>query len=372
MDTSDPVDGAAVGKNKEDDDDAHENSPESAGLARGLARSAVPKGAGRVAVGRLPLNSGQVARSSRVATKARMAKIQRVAKVSDRASTGLDFVEATQDAAESSSSIQKESWKTRTSNLAGNLVKNTILGMAVFATYEEAIDRFEGADDDNDQRQDLELMDLKTTYSGERPVSSTRLSQHFAAGFCAGSVHAGLGSVIESFVGLVWQPLHHRFLSKGAAPVAASNAAKTNFFPNLLQHSVSHAVLFGSYETLKRMTMLALTNTNTTRQVDSKSSMIEEETEGFIDNQLVAVGLAGGTAGMLQQVANDITEQTTKALQQKRSGVVHGKEQQHMGNLLLESIRPPRYSARSLLMLSIPTSIGFVAFEYGREAVMGE
>lgn len=365
MDTSAPVDVGVEGRNKEDDE-SHENSPESAGLARGIARSAVPKGAGRVAVGRLPLNSGQVARGSRVATKARMAKIQRVAKVSDRASTGFDFVEAQLDAAESSSSVQKESWKTRASNFAGNLVKNTILGMAVFATYEEAIDRFEGGDDNKNQ-EDLELMG--PTGSGdtsERPVSSTRLSQHFAAGFCAGSVHAGLGSVIENFAGLIWQPLQHRFLSKGAAPVAASNAVKTAFFPNLLQHSTSHAVLFGSYETLKRMTMLALTNTNTTIQIDSTSS-IEEETDGFIDNQLVAVGLAGGMAGILQQVANDTTEQVTKVLQQKRSGL----EQQNVGNLFA-SIRPPRYSATTLLMLSIPTSIGFVAFEYGREAVLGE
>ena len=363
MDMSAPVDGGVEGRNKEDDE-SHENSPESAGLARGIARSAVPKGAGRVAVGRLPLNSGQVARGSRVATKARMAKIQRVAKVSDRASTGFDFVESQLDAAESSSSVQKESWKARASNFAGNLVKNTILGMAVFATYEEAIDRFEGGDD-NKNEEDLVLMGPTRT-TGERPVSSTRLSQHFAAGFCAGSAHAGLGSVIENFAGLIWQPLQHRFLSKGAAPVAASNAVKTAFFPNLLQHSTSHAVLFGSYETLKRMTMLALTNTNTTIQIDSTSS-IEEETEGFIDNQLVAVGLAGGMAGILQQVANDTTEQMTKVLQQKRSGV----EQQHVGNLIA-SIRPPRYSATTLLMLSIPTSIGFVAFEYGREAVLGE
>ena len=354
MGTSTPGDRGGMGRN-EQEDETRENSPESAGLARGLARSAVPKGAGRVAVGRLPLRSAQVAKGSRVASKARVTRIQRVAKVSDRASTGFDFV----DAAESSSSTKKESWKTRASNFTGNLVKNTILGMAVFSTYEEAIDRH--------PEPDPEMMD--PTYSVARPVSSTQLSQHFVAGFCAGSVHAGLGSVMESFGSLVWQPLYHRFRSQGVAPVAVSNAAKTTFFPNLLQHSTSHAVLFGSYETVKRMTMLALTTTNTTIQIDS--DVIEEETGGFIDNQLVAVGLAGGTAGIVQQVASDVTEQITNVLQQKRSGVAHGKDQHHMGNLI-SSIRPPRYSARSLLMLCIPTSIGFVAFEYGREAVTGE
>lgn len=362
------------GHNISSDDDGHENSPESAGLARGLARSAVPKGAGRIAVGRLPLRPGQIvtktaSKTSRVAARTRMARIQRVAKVSDRASTGFDFVEAHQE-----SNVEKKSWRNRASNFVKSLAKNTILGMAVFATYEEMIDLFEV----KNQNEDLDLIDTSSggVHNGKRQISSTLLSQHYAAGFCAGSVHAGLESVIESFVAVVWRPLQHRFLSPEASAVP-SNAARAVFFPNLLHHATAHAVLFGSYETVKRTAKLVLANTNnntddTHTSTGTETNSMEHETDhGFLDGHLVAVSLAGGTAGVFQQVVGDVTEQMTKALQLERENAAKGKDQQQLGKMIA-SIRPPRYSARSLLMLSIPTSIGFVAFEYGREAVIAD
>uniref|UniRef100_A0A7S0XKK1 Uncharacterized protein n=1 Tax=Pseudo-nitzschia delicatissima TaxID=44447 RepID=A0A7S0XKK1_9STRA len=333
---------------RNDEDAVHENSPESAGLARGLARSAVPKGAGRIAVGRLPLRPDQIiATKGRISNPARMAKIQRVARVSDRASTGFDFVEAHQEA--KSELVKKESWGRRATNFAGSLAKNTILGMAVFATYEEAIDKFAG--------ENQEVLALIPT---EETRYSTKLWQHYAAGFCAGSVHAGLGSAIESIVNLVWQPLASRFLNSGAA-VATPNAAAP-FVPNLLHHATSHAVLFGSYETVKRATTLALGTTSTSNtQADTIEPPSEEN--GFLEGQLVAVALAGGTAGICQQFVSDVAEQAIQAGKSAKKKPI-GK--------LLASIQPPRYSAKSLLMLSIPTSIGFVAFEYGREAVLAD
>ena len=354
MDGSSTTD--SVSRNGSDEDAVHENSPESAGLARGLARSAVPKGAGRIAVGRLPLRPDQViATKGRIANPTRMAKIQRVARVSDRASTGFDFVEAHQEA--KSEVVKKESWGRRATNFAGSLAKNTILGMAVFATYEEAIDKF--------AEENQEVLDWIPT-AGEETRDSTRLWQHYAAGFCAGSVQAGLGSAIESVLTLIWQPLQHRFL--GASSVATPNtaAATVTFVPNLLHHATSHAVLFGSYETLKRAATLALGTISTSNTHVDTNNGIEEppsEDNGFLDGQLVAVALAGGTAGICQQFVIDVVDQVIQARKSAKKQPI-GK--------LLTSIQPPRYSAKSLLMLSIPTSIGFVAFEYGREAVLAD
>ena len=134
----------------------NENSPESAGLARGLARSAAPRGASNIAVGRLPLSrtgpSSIVSKTSSVAratksSSGRMARIQKVAKVSDRASTGFDFVDAHQQSLTATETHKSpnvnDGWKIRISNFARSLVKNTLLGAAVFATYEESIDHFE-------------------------------------------------------------------------------------------------------------------------------------------------------------------------------------------------------------------------------------
>ncbi len=368
-----PRSGRIVRRSTRNDEDP-ENSPESAGLVRGLARSAVSKGAGRIAVGRLPLRPEQiVATKTRVATRgARMARIRRVAKVSDRASTGLDFVEAHQES--STDTPKKESYKIRATNFLGSLAKNTILGMAVFATYEEAIDRFEITVKEN------QVLDL--TQTGEkyetRHLPQTQLWHHYLGGFCAGSIHAGLGVAIESMMTLVWQPFQHRYLSGASIQspaLAAATNATTSFIPSLLHQATSHAVLFGSYETVKRMATLALVRTtNTSSRFNAEADADANGTEqaiddnAFLDGQLIAVALAGGTAGICQQFVSDMAEQTIQAQQEIRE---KGTRQQSIGTLLA-STELPRYTPRSLLMLSIPTSIGFVAFEYGREAVLAD
>ena len=345
----------------------NENSPESAGLARGLARSAAPRGASNLAVGRLPLSrtgpSSIVSKTSSVAratksSSGRMARIQRVAKVSDRASTGFDFVDAHQQSLTATETHKSpnvnDGWKIRISNFARSLVKNTLLGAAVFATYEESIDHFEtifeekiSATSDsmngksNDQRNPADYN-----------YSSTQLSHHYAAGFGAGCVHAFLGSLFEGLSRVTkWQP-RNGLLSSSWPQI--SGAA---FLPHLLHHATSHAVLFGSYETTKRALNHALARTPTSSQITGIS---HHESE-FLDQNLVTVALAGGIAGIGQQLVGDSSEQLAKALQTKRPSTIQG---------WMETLKPPSYSSRSLGLVSIPTAIGFVAFEYGREAVL--
>ena len=463
-------DGNGNGNSDSDNDERNdainenENSPESAGLARGLARSAAPRGAGNVAVGRLPLRSSgptsSVAAASNVTTtvsttartaSSRMTRIQRVAKVSDRASTGFDFVEAHQESATTTKttetnttttnandkhssnnknnsntngsqppSVKKDSWRIRVSNFAGSLAKNTILGAAVFAAYEEMIDRFEDvAEKKYQQKQNRRVASSPSDGSriggngyddgygdsyDEKDASSfsapppTQLSQHYAAGFCAGCVHACLGRLFEgvslSSLSLL-SPKPPNIVSPNGTAVffRAAGSAAFAFLPNVLHHATSHAVLFGSYETVKRMTNAMVTVWRTSlANPNAKTSEIDNDDESaggggyLVDDDLVAVALAGGIAGIGQQVVGDVAKQLTKALQLGEPGAAKGTLQtptvppslsppttmsMSMPTMRwwLATMKPPRYSARSLGMVSVPTAIGFVAFEYGREAV---
>jgi hypothetical protein len=356
-----------------------EHSPESAGLARGLVRSAARQSAGRVAVGRLPLpKAADVAKTSAdvaaettkhtVATASRFAKIKKVAKVSDRASTGFDLVDAASTSDDSPSPKKSIRTWTRVSNFIGNLTKNTVLGTAVFVTYEDLIDRF----DDGKNNNSIEEVDTSSIDPCKNSLTTTTtLPQHYAAGYCAGSVHACLGRAIDVVYRIqmqIYQQYWHQ--EKSASSLVSSIMHSSNnppFSRYLLHHAASHTVLFGSYETTKRITTLAfpprinngrirINNNNIT--IDDEDIVIggnenDDDYSSYLDDQFFIVAFAGGIAGISQQIISDYTEQ----LMTQRS----------ITRTNWPSINKP--SIKSLLLASIPTAIGFVAFEYGKEVI---
>jgi len=70
------------------------------------------------------------------------------------------------------------------------------------------------------------------------------------------------------------------------------------------------------------------------------------------------VALAGGIAGILQQFAAATVKQLTNAMTNNTSIA---------NESLFSAIKPIISSPRTLLMLSVPNAVGFVAFEYGRQ-----
>jgi hypothetical protein len=356
-----------------------EHSPESAGLARGLVRSAARQGAGRVAVGRLPLpKAADVAKTSAdvaaktakhtAATATRFAKIKKVAKVSDRASTGFDLVDAASTSEDSPSSKKSIRTWTRVSNFIGNLTKNTILGTVVFVTYEDLIDRF----DDGKNNNSVEEVNTSSIDPYKNSLTTTTtLPQHYAAGYCAGCVHACLGRAIDVVYRIqmqIYQQYWHQ--EKSASSLVSSIMHSSNnppFSRYLLHHAASHTVLFGSYETTKRITTLGfpprinngrirINNNSTT--IDDEDIVIggnenDDDYSSYLDDRFLIVAFAGGIAGISQQIISDYTEQlmTQRSITRKN----------------WPSINKP--SIKSLLLASIPTAIGFIAFEYGKEVI---
>eukprot|EP00536_Pseudo-nitzschia_multiseries_P001289 jgi/Psemu1/282921/fgenesh1_pg.16_\ len=415
----------------------HEHSPESAGLARGLARSAAHRGASRAAVGRLPLTNPKAPGGVRVgsgsgATGTSVARIRRVARVSDRAATGFDVVteahNATAAATTTPTTATSETQalaRSRALAFAGGLVKNTILGAAVFAAYEGMLDWGNGFDDGKDECEepqyslasgvgtngngndngnghghehehehgdatattdprprdddDVDVVgecgssDSTPPGSGDAgtgtaaftfapaPALPLPLARHYGSGFCAGSVHAVLGRAIEGITTSTASILATTARATPAAPVTPVIQPAPLFLPYLLHHSVSHAVLFGSYETIKRGLLRSLL---LSVEDDDKDDDNDNDEETGFERKLAAVALAGGTAGIGQQLVGDWTEGVASAVGAKGNS-------KNPGALRSAIVRVPGYSARTLGMASVPTAIGFVAFEYGREAVLG-
>ena len=391
-----------------DEDDHDEHSPESAGLARGLARSA----ASRSAVGRLPVSSARAGGKSMVKTTARQSmrvrspratmhkpttsmanqikmrgggarvsaaskvkiqpsggkvagaakratprgaggrgvNVRRIARASDRASTGLDLVEAaSSEEASAKSEVPRQDFSGRIKDVMRRvpafmttLAKNTVLGMAVFATYESVVEYELPSSSVNDGNGNIISPD---------PFAAATLSRHITAGVLAGAAHAGVNYTMDGMVRM----RHNSFggVAKGTAP------APSPFLPYTMHHAISHGVLFGSYEGTKRV-LISFLGGGIGENTHHKANHDDDENMHY--SNLLAIGLAGGIAGTLQHVVSEYTETTFVSSYSQ----IWQKDWTFSERLQLLP-RASLPSPRALAMAFIPSSIGFVAFEYGKE-----
>jgi hypothetical protein len=183
------------------------------------------------------------------------------------------------------------------------LVKNLVLGAAVFETYCYTVEHLAPPGKDGDE------------------YARASVPTHFVAGALGGSVHGIVGTVWEAAAGE--RTLHH--------------LGRLN-----LHHSAAHATLFGSYEGLKRL-FVATT---------SLSSSSDSQYQG--PTYLGSVCFAGGMAGQLQYIVSHYTEQSLRL------------EADVGESTLVTSMRRPPI-LRNFLMAFPPSAIGFIAFEYGRK-----
>lgn len=210
------------------------------------------------------------------------------------------------------------------------LVKNTLLGAAVFETYEstvsalappqplKSIQQCGGHDDESAVVVDALEHDAYARAS---------LSTHYFAGACGGSVHAIASTFWES----LWNP-----------SLVKTLPAMT------IHHGIAHSVLFGSYETTKR----ALVTTE-----EHYSHNRHEQVAYF-----ASVTLAGGIAGSIQQVVSTYTEQWL------RIGIVEEIPQPFTRHMVKFHASPP--TLRSVAFAFPPSAISFVAFEYGKSLLL--
>ena len=331
---SDDRDSETEQETTNDDKNKNDVGKEAAGVIRGVSRSIVRS----PLVGRLPVvRSG----ASKGLLRQRL-PVRQVAKVSDRLSTGLDvfssYGESGSAGGNGDSKEKKLARWTRIQSFAGTLLKNTLLGMAVFESYGYVIGTLAPQKDDEylDVDENAQLLiddvgddnDSSQIFIQDEPDEYARahLSAHFGAGCIAGSVHGVSSSFMDGSHFFKHRTYWLRYLAL-----------------NTIHHTFAHSLLFGSYECIKRPLI-------------SMIRSLDQSTQYFDATYLISFGLAGGIAGQLQHIASHATEQvfglanTTPTLKISSS------------RLSLPAFRP-------ILSSFPPSAIGFVAFEYGKKLI---
>ena len=295
-------------------------SGEAAGVVRGVSKSvgrSVGRSVLRAPIGRLPKSSTTAGRG----ILRQRVPIRQVARVSDRVATGWDWYSAADEATGEYTKQQPSRW-VRVRSFATNLVKNTILGMAVFESYGYVVGKLAPATEIQPHNFQIvrQLVDDESSeIIMDEPDEYARASlpAHFVSGYIAGSIH-GVGSTV--FEG------------------HPANVGRFGVL-NTLHHSFAHALLFGTYEGIKRIIL---------NQVHA----VDDGTQYFGAAYLTAFGIAGGLAGQIQHLASHYTEQIL--------GLSDVSLRISARSMLAPTLRP-------LLTAFPPSAIGFIAFEYGKK-----
>jgi len=197
--------------------------------------------------------------------------------------------------------------------------------------------------------------------------STTVVPYHFLAGGIAGITHGILSSTFDSIQSLVsnrerlWQSMKLIFVSMNR-----------NTFTSIAHHSISHSILFGSYEFWKQtfsssVVASMLQNGQEDRSIPSKPC---EYQYGEWDH-IVGITMAGGIAGSSQNFISHYTEYFL--LRDHGTSLSAYPKIEKTAGIRNFSIRnvafhlPMAPSLRSILVAFPQTAIGFVAFEYGKE-----
>jgi hypothetical protein len=319
------------------------NSPEAAGLARGVGRSLQQSIRGlmqRGSVGRLPLKPSHV---------------RRVGKFSDRASRGFDLYETYADAVEEQGAKARQKKKGNISKIASRawpftkgLVRNTILGAVVFDTYEWVIEKASRT--------------AAKREAGQHDIYQHNtylpISVHIFAGAAGGSAHSAASLVIDTFIS-----------RKLPTMKAVANAT--------LHHSAAHASLFGGYEGVKRL-LHYLADLKCDRQLATRTStnvVFKDADEANVDIFHIAVtATSGAFAGVLQ---NTVSHYTGIWLQVQTSDLC--EYQRKKKNLPDSANWHPRYVIKWNMFLPLPplrhtlvaipvSAVAFLAFEYAKDS----
>jgi hypothetical protein len=271
-------------------DSSQDTSSEAAGVVRGLARS-IQGMIRHPGVGSLPRRPvlkelknmfrfpGVGSLPRQTAVLKRRLPVQRVASVSDRLSTGIDLFQTAVE-----QQIEEASRLKRVTTFVKSLVKNTLLGAAVFETYEYMVTYLAPPE------QSCQQMNNKNDHNDlvdDDVYARASLQSHFLAGACGGLVHA----IPSTF----WEPQQP---SSNVVIMSSSRALSQCYYLSamIIHHSIAHSLLFGCYESVKREFVL--------RDKQQQQQFRHDEIPYF-----ASVSMAGGLAGQIQHVISHYTEQ---------------------------------------------------------------
>jgi hypothetical protein len=235
--------------------------------------------------------------------------VKQIARIADQGSTLKDVVDSA--SAESIGDVYKrQGWRgipVAAGRAAYNFGKAAALGAVLFETYDHIIE---------------------SAAPGTVPFHALP----FIAGGLAGSAHAGASALVDT----------------GERTALTRAFSLTPPFPvhRLFHHSITHSVLFGSFESTKRLLLGAVEE----KDVEGGSEVVSNVsvTHGC------TVAVAGGIAGCLSHVASHYTE-----IWEETGSVFFNNGR---------ALRLPPIQLRAVGAAFLPSALGFVAFEYAKSA----
>lgn len=245
--------------------------------------------------------------------------------------------------------------------ISASLIKNTFIGIAVFETYEHVIDHFEKSTLENhyysttsttitaNVEEGLNNGAPKSPRFHKKSTSGTSLAQHFYAGTAAGSVHSILHLSFES---ISFFKLHRfRVNVYPTLPFLLSHGSR-----DICHHGLSHALMFSTYEGMKRLLPSTLYNDQKTTY---NTAGQKHGTVSFLN--IVTIGVAGGVAGQVHHVASHVLESLLF--------VTEHRPKQQQGRSIRAISKNIVPSSRSIARSFLPSALGFIAFEFGKSLV---
>lgn len=402
-----------------------DTSPESAALARGAAASAKHgvRATASGSIGRLPVASPTAptippltkphlsrslprARSAvKPSTTARVAKSSRgrvggapranqsIAKATDRFSTGIDVWNAATNDQTSDERQQSKRWRQKIPSLehvasfTKAFVTNTVIGMAVFATYESTVDHFAGARDNTEERGgDMQVNSL----------SNTSIPLHILAGGLGGASHAILSLALDTKISTsyitdatnqtrsvalsmprqlrsIWRNVPSLFATDLQNKMSSTLSCISFQYPTLkhslatiFHHSLAHSMLFGSYQSAKWISLSYVTNESTDPERINPDlllgSYLSDANKDVLMNAS-AIACSGGIAGQLQHLTSHLTEQYFNLSTATEEEIDRRKHRVAFAPSRTILSLP---SSRSIALAFPPSAIGFLAYEYGK------
>lgn len=308
-----------------DEDDENSNSGVSGAAARTTTRALALARGGRVGL------KASAKASAKAASKVSVGRIpvKHVAKIADRGATGLDMVEHAE-----LEKLQKRMKKGGGFEVAkkllaglGGFVKSGLLGVVAWEGFDILLAKgteIEGIQGEAAAEQRKVAVEVEPS----RRISSLRIA--FGAGAAAGVAHGLVSSFLDSV----------------SESYSAKKFSMRPKFPHLrlLHHGISHAALFGLYET-----GIGFYDGSGGRAAVVRGDASDDDTIN-IEHAFV-VATVGGTSGVASQLLSTAIENIDKA--GLRKGVVLS-------------------APKSLLSSAfLPSALGFLAFEYSKDLYSG-
>ena len=256
-------------------------------------------------------------------------------------------------------------------------ITNTILGMAVFATYEGMIDHLATSTSNIETTSAMtDSIALQSNYPPDTDectsdvMDQATLPQHFLAGAMGGASHAVLSSVFDIKFGVSppgdvllssttkgTTTYHHPILQTFSSKPMQLQVPTLHFSTSsIIHHSLAHSVLFGSYQLTKRL-LVSQMHSHNSEDNDNNTAL------GYGNNsdtmRVATIALAGGIAGQFQHVISHFSEQWVL--------LNHTSTTSPSTSLLRRVTLSSWPTWRSTLMSFPPSAIGFLAFEYGKQ-----